>query len=364
MGVDFAEFASSNRPPTSSELEELKEILAPDEARLIKLEQDIKASQEETERLIKEKAALLKKMKAARSAASWIRRMPTEIMEAIFLYARGPTPGFASLRICDAPLVLLRVCRLWREIAVNTPKLWSSMNISIPANIGKLRPGIRLQDERKRIAFEVEVDRWLQRSASQPLSIRMRKGAHLPRASFYPTILSTVLLKLVAHSQRWESLDFEAQSDLITIFSEEVPLPLLKRVRISDSGWHPPNFDYDGGPTSILDCPSPFNSPSLHRLILLTTEDSPQRLAALSVNWASLTALTIGNLYNRHGFGMTLPPSMITGLLPILTQCVTLRQFHISLPICPPALPETYPLVSRNCEHCPSTVPASKWTDF
>ncbi|TEB20064.1 hypothetical protein FA13DRAFT_1645545, partial [Coprinellus micaceus] len=124
MGVSVDDFTSSNRPPTDAELEELKEMLAPDEEALIELEVDIKANLEESERLFKAKSALLKKMRPARSAASWIRRLPTEILEAIFLQARSPTPGYASFRVCDAPLVLLRVCRMWREIALNTPELW------------------------------------------------------------------------------------------------------------------------------------------------------------------------------------------------------------------------------------------------
>lgn len=170
MPVDVADFASSNRPPTDSELEELKAMLAPDEAQLVKLEQDIKANQEECERLFKAKSALLKKMRPARAAASWIRRLPAEIMEVIFLYTRGPTSGYAAFRAFDAPLVLLRVCRLWRKIALQTPELWSSMDITIPSTILH-RTQSRVVDAQKCASFKQELERWLGRSASLPLAI-------------------------------------------------------------------------------------------------------------------------------------------------------------------------------------------------
>lgn len=334
MAIDVADFASSNRPPTDSELEELREMLAPDEVQLAKLEQDIKANQEECERLYKEKSALLRKMRPARAAASWIRRLPTEIMAAIFLRSRGPITGYAAFRICDSPLVLLRVCRLWREIALKTPELWSSMNIAVPPSV--FRRGV---DPLKCASFEAEFQRWLERSANLPLTLRMRKGPHLPGQPPFASLdlQVTILRKLVAHSQRFQSLDFEAQQDILDAFSTDVPLPLLKTLRVSDAGWHHAHFDMDG-PDSILDCHSLFAAPQLERLILLTNEGSPRRFSLLPVNWSRLTALTIGTVYRHPPISPQLPQSMITGLLPSLERCANLRQCHFSLPLCAPAL--------------------------
>ncbi|TEB37991.1 hypothetical protein FA13DRAFT_1725615 [Coprinellus micaceus] len=333
MTVNVADFASTNRPPTDSELEELKEILAPDELVVANIEREIKAHREEVDRLVKERDELLRKMRPARLAASWIRRLPAEIMGNIFFHARAPSDCYASFRTGDAPLVLLRVCRLWRDIALNTPTLWASMDITIPSTVEgpDSRPG--QEGNRKEESFENEVGRWLERSADLPLTIRIRRGypmSMVPALSAGMGALHKTILRLAEHSHRWENLDFEGTPEMLEVLQKDLPVPRLKTWATRPSSKKPP---------SIFDCKSPFHSPLLQRLIIFSDLDSPEIVRKMPVKWESLTALTILNerdFQPRAGFGAQAGTqdreSFALGLLPVLERCTNLRQCLFSFP--------------------------------
>ncbi|KAK7000399.1 hypothetical protein R3P38DRAFT_3219299 [Favolaschia claudopus] len=70
-------------------------------------------------------------------------RLPLEIQSLIFLHVpistpffvryRHPTRGWMPRPTPDArPMVFLGVCRLWRDIALSTPKLWSEIELELP----------------------------------------------------------------------------------------------------------------------------------------------------------------------------------------------------------------------------------------
>ncbi|TDL18990.1 hypothetical protein BD410DRAFT_683604, partial [Rickenella mellea] len=48
---------------------------------------------------------------------------PGEVQENIYLYR------FAKPSVNEAPLVLGRICRCWRQIALSTQSLWSTISI-------------------------------------------------------------------------------------------------------------------------------------------------------------------------------------------------------------------------------------------
>ena len=70
------------------------------------------------------------KIKPFFSLTQHIRRLPREIMELIFLAAKVDCR--ASMSICDAPLIFLRICQLRREVARTTSSLWAPLAISTP----------------------------------------------------------------------------------------------------------------------------------------------------------------------------------------------------------------------------------------
>ncbi|KAJ6492290.1 hypothetical protein C8R45DRAFT_193734 [Mycena sanguinolenta] len=83
--------------------------------------------------------------------------LPLEITLEIFMHF------IAFLGIEGNPMLLLQICRTWREIALATPLLWSTFNLTW-----------KVDDPRDRIPQEVDdefIQQWLQRAEAVPLAL-------------------------------------------------------------------------------------------------------------------------------------------------------------------------------------------------
>ncbi|KAF7358666.1 F-box domain-containing protein [Mycena sanguinolenta] len=83
--------------------------------------------------------------------------LPLEITLEIFMHF------ISFLGIEGNPMLLLQICRTWREIALATPLLWSALNLTWVVD-----------DPRDRIPLEVDdgfIQQWLERAAAVPLSL-------------------------------------------------------------------------------------------------------------------------------------------------------------------------------------------------
>ncbi|KAG1897119.1 uncharacterized protein F5891DRAFT_1280251 [Suillus fuscotomentosus] len=110
-------------------------------------------------------------------SAHW--RFPTEILSQIFnhclpdyIYFLSPS----SLPV-QAPILLTRICRRWREVAVNTPGLWCRLYVQA--------------DDKKLLKAPFCYDLWLKRSRGHPLSLEL--GYH------YSTKLPSLLRPYMSH---------------------------------------------------------------------------------------------------------------------------------------------------------------------
>ncbi|KZT18879.1 hypothetical protein NEOLEDRAFT_1079122, partial [Neolentinus lepideus HHB14362 ss-1] len=57
-----------------------------------------------------------------------IESIPIELLSKIFIHClRVETDRFLRPNPREAPLLLIRVCKTWRDCAVNTPQLWCCM---------------------------------------------------------------------------------------------------------------------------------------------------------------------------------------------------------------------------------------------
>lgn len=83
------------------------------------------------------------KSKQARPAAAALRRVPPEVMSLIFTQLSRPINKDDEIEIPPIVQILLpgQICRSWRELALSTPGLWSSLNIDLdPRLMGKKLP--------------------------------------------------------------------------------------------------------------------------------------------------------------------------------------------------------------------------------
>ncbi|KAJ7661526.1 hypothetical protein DFH06DRAFT_988162, partial [Mycena polygramma] len=79
-------------------------------------------------------------------------RLPIELSSDIFLRC---LPSTASSASHIAPLLLVRICHSWREIAHSTPALWAAMCIESPSRRGS----------------DKHFDSWLNYAQHLPLSL-------------------------------------------------------------------------------------------------------------------------------------------------------------------------------------------------
>ncbi|KIK44272.1 hypothetical protein CY34DRAFT_80259, partial [Suillus luteus UH-Slu-Lm8-n1] len=57
-----------------------------------------------------------------------LRNLPTEILSLIFLHCL-PENSHLSLTQSTAPVLLTRICRQWREVALDMPRLWCRLHL-------------------------------------------------------------------------------------------------------------------------------------------------------------------------------------------------------------------------------------------
>ena len=140
-----------------------------------------------------------------------IQRLPPELLQLVFAFCLAEYPGMNS---AEAPLLLGRICRSWRDIAYGTGDLWSAIRIIVaPIN----RSTVKL----------TALKDWLSRSAGYPLHIFMQTND--------PAVdISSFLDVLIPLSPRWERMTLvvpntECFQHLERSFSEGFnrPLPLL-----------------------------------------------------------------------------------------------------------------------------------------
>ncbi|KAJ7605018.1 hypothetical protein FB45DRAFT_1069718 [Roridomyces roridus] len=124
-----------------------------------------------------------------------IPTLPAELISEIFIqflpsHRRFLKPGVDS----ESPALLLQVCRQWRDIALETRALWSSIGVDLHDNIGT----------RKQKLQQLEI--WLERSGNYPLSIRLchvkipdRETAPIPTIQF-----AKAIMRHASHLQHFE----------------------------------------------------------------------------------------------------------------------------------------------------------------
>lgn len=140
---------------------------------------------------------------------SLVSRLPNEIMSLIFIslaeidVPEGIEPGGVSFwdqhwdHLLFTPLLLSRVCRKWRNIALATPQLWTKLIVD------PWTQSLQLD-----LLAEI-----LSRSCSLPLSLAL-VGRHTELD--FPSELEPVMILLRSHSARWKSLNTDCVSDGMT----------------------------------------------------------------------------------------------------------------------------------------------------
>ncbi|KAG2090575.1 hypothetical protein BD769DRAFT_413506 [Suillus cothurnatus] len=79
---------------------------------------------------VEEKGVIVQSNTSRTSFSSPICRLPSEILSEIFLYCL-PKDKHLTYTSRQAPMLLTRICRQWREVAVGLPMLWCRLRLQM-----------------------------------------------------------------------------------------------------------------------------------------------------------------------------------------------------------------------------------------
>ncbi|KAJ7262701.1 hypothetical protein B0H12DRAFT_1180863, partial [Mycena haematopus] len=116
----------TNRPPTDSETLCILRIIDEERTRKTRLKARIAAVQSLLEELMAERVSMDAEIRAHEGTLSLLRRMPTELLSLIFVFASRSTYWE---RQNPAPWTASQVCRRWRAIALSQPSFWASIDL-------------------------------------------------------------------------------------------------------------------------------------------------------------------------------------------------------------------------------------------
>ena len=116
----------TNDPPPEAAIQEVKELLTKSNQELLEAHAEVLR--------FKEKAECLQQLvNSYRAILSPCRSIPQDILREIFYHCL-PTHRNSIMSATDAPVVLTRVCSLWRSVALTTPCIWAKIHIPIPGH--------------------------------------------------------------------------------------------------------------------------------------------------------------------------------------------------------------------------------------
>ncbi|KAJ7059652.1 hypothetical protein C8F01DRAFT_947748, partial [Mycena amicta] len=120
---------TTNEPPNDSDIPYICQLLQGEVAELARLNREILAVMAQLEGLTKRQETLLKSTSSYKTILSPIRRVPPEILCAIFrLVATEGSSLEEGLRI-ETPWMLGHICRSWRNTALNYAVLWDTISL-------------------------------------------------------------------------------------------------------------------------------------------------------------------------------------------------------------------------------------------
>lgn len=131
------------------------------------------------QQLVEQMEKITQSMAFHKGLGSALWRLPTEILSLIFHHCL-PEDKYLSPMSNMAPMLLTRICRPWRDVAVNTPSLWCKLHMKI-YGVDEHFTGRHWEeqdveaDDRVWQHITFCYDSWLKRSQGCPLSLVLQR---------------------------------------------------------------------------------------------------------------------------------------------------------------------------------------------
>ncbi|KAJ6562556.1 hypothetical protein B0H19DRAFT_1375604 [Mycena capillaripes] len=309
MNSPFNNILYTNTVPSDAECDNIRNFLEAPQKELADVTEEIDRLQSLIDEAARKRERLQHFIDAHLALVSPVRRLPDDVVRDVFV-ATLPSGRNPTIISDEGPLLLCRICKSWRTVALTTPRLWASLHIVVPTS-SKLKHLVDL------------VINWLKRSGTVPLEISMvySKICH-PDDSLgepdwsNPYDISPLLSALAAASHRWKNMqlilpNLGFASPLARLSSGDVPL--LETIGLCTP---------DGSAKSDSFGPLAFLTAESLRSITFTGTHS---FANSPVSWTTLTHLSITHVWPVR---VTLPCALALAILP---QCTMLRVCELVL---------------------------------
>ncbi|KAK7002349.1 hypothetical protein R3P38DRAFT_3042509 [Favolaschia claudopus] len=255
-------------------------------ARIAEVQSDIEQNNEALRALESSKSDI---QRALNNRTDPFAHLPIEISSKIFTHCVPPRGTFGSLFY---PLLLLRICTLWTEIALSTQSLWSNLHINIP-----------LEPTAEFIAFLVG---WLARGKDYPLFLSFA-GPRNKSPHDEPLTNAEILRVVALHAYRIRDLEIKPHCYLSIFTPNGTSFPILESLRIHETTMTDQRWAHRVDATRICD-----------------VLDAAPRLKTLVVDPASFNWSIENILQTRHAALTALQIDKLYGIMPRLLRFLTL----------------------------------------
>lgn len=207
-----SDILSTNRPLLDSEVELIRNVIAREQAQKARLYAQIVALRAALDRCVQEHNSVAGdiRMHEKTLALSPLRRMPPELLSLIFMAT--------MLHSYDpAPWEISQVCRRWRNVVLNQPTFWTSINLCVHRDRGRVP-----------VKYRLEVQ--LQRSALLPLEVFLMCRS----CEAWDDEELDIVQVLASHSARWRTLQTRGHWSMHTALAPVIRgrIPILKKLYI------------------------------------------------------------------------------------------------------------------------------------
>ncbi|KAK7033297.1 hypothetical protein R3P38DRAFT_790814 [Favolaschia claudopus] len=260
----------SNTAPSDTEVRAIREIIRTKEQEMDRLETEVVRTRNNLDAMIERRAAIAEEsgpssgvldefdadiegarsvlkglltereqthdaLEAHRALLSPIRRIPPEVLGEIFIHclARQSMEPFVQASGDQFPLLLTQISSNWRNVALATPALWTSLAINITT--ASCIPNLDL------------IKTWIARSGSCPLSFYIEETI---QKDYYTEgiITSASILELYApHYHRWRNIRLQYQDWRIATgflhLPRDLPPQSLQSLHLARDFWHASEYD-------------------------------------------------------------------------------------------------------------------------
>ncbi|TEB34971.1 hypothetical protein FA13DRAFT_1426396 [Coprinellus micaceus] len=309
--VPFAQYFTTNDAPSSQDLEAIRLYVSGPSKELGDVDHEIQHLTQRLTLLHSRRETLQNTVRKYTGICSPIRALPEDILGEIFDRCL-PHDRLSVFHVNDAPFLLTAVCRRWRAVALQNPRLWTRFhvvtnmyNMDPPDYISPItnsRYGITA--ERHRATLQTCISR----AGTLPLHFTLSD-----RTSYPPNNPSPIISYIGALFPRLQSLYWRPWLPFQKYLTSQPvgSFPLLEKITIYWATFN--DFDPLNPPSYLL-------APNLHDVQINGFNASP---SILPLKWAQLTRLALPgtNCVVLH-----------TELLELLRRCPKLREgiFYVS----------------------------------